>query len=113
MTNDATRATAETLPEINRRRFLLNTASVASAVAIVTPVNADEPEMTPYEQAIWHIRELERLIAEDGGSHPIILVQGKYGPSDYGALCLNSHGVMKMEGDIFRRNPAQMRGGAA
>lgn len=99
---------------ITRRLFIRNAAAVGAVGATVTAATAEAaPERTPYEQAIWHIRELERLIAEDGGSHPIILVQGKYGPSDYGALCLNYHGVMKMEGDIFRRNPAQMRGGAA
>ncbi len=77
MTNDATRATAKALPEINRRRFLLNTASVASAVAIVTPVNADEPEMTPREQAIWHMRELERLATEDGAAQVAVIISAR------------------------------------
>lgn len=40
MTNDATRATATALPEINRRRFLLNTTLAGAAVAVAAPVAA-------------------------------------------------------------------------
>lgn len=97
---------------ITRRLFIRNAAAVCAVGATVTAATVEAaPERTPHEQAIWHIRELERLIAEDGGSKPIIFVQGKYGPSDYRALCLTDEGGMKGEGDIFRKNAAQARGG--
>lgn len=99
---------------ITRRLFIRNAAAVGAVGATVTAATAEEaPERTQYEQAIWHIRELERLIAEDGGINPIILVQGTYGPKDFRCLCLNSYGQMKLDGDLFRRNPAQLRGGEA
>lgn len=40
MTTDATRANAEALPEINRRRFLLNTTMAGAAAAVAAPVAA-------------------------------------------------------------------------
>ncbi len=99
---------------ITRRLFILNAAAVGAAGATITAATAEAaPERTPYEQAVWHIRELERLIAEDGGINPIILVQGTYGPRDFRALCLNSYGEMRFDGDIFRRDTAQARGDAA
>ncbi|MHA6686893.1 twin-arginine translocation signal domain-containing protein [Mesorhizobium sp. A556] len=79
--NDATRATAEAMPEINRRRFLLNTATAGAALAVAVPAVpavADEPEMTSREQAIWHLRELERLVREDGGWDTAIMAIAKY-----------------------------------
>lgn len=79
MPNDATRATAEALPEISRRRFLLNTSMAGAAVAVAaTPVAAAEPELTPHERAIWHLRELERLANEDGASNVVVQVIGSY-----------------------------------
>ena len=78
MTNDATRATAEAMPEINRRRFLLNTATAGASLAVAAPAVAAEPEMTPREQAIWHLRELERLAREDGGSTVVVQLLSTY-----------------------------------
>lgn len=49
-TNDATRANAKALPEISRRRFLLNTTMAGAVVAVASPVAAAEPEMTPLER---------------------------------------------------------------
>lgn len=92
---DATRATTDALPAINRRRFLLNTASAASAVAIGTPVHADEPEMTPREQAIWHMRELERLATEDGAASAAVIlsVRKDYdGRSEHQLLMIDNKG---------------------
>jgi hypothetical protein len=34
--------------------------------------------MTPREQAIWHMRELERLIRADGGSRVVVQASGIY-----------------------------------
>lgn len=99
---------------VTRRLFIRNAAAAGAVGATVAAATVEAaPVLTRHEQAIWHIRELERLIREDGGSLPLIFVQGRYGPSDLGALCLNLEGEMKDDGDIFRRNPAQMRGGEA
>lgn len=76
---DATRATAETVPEISRRRFLLNTTIAGAAVAIAVPVATAEPAMTPRERAIWHMRELERLVKEDGGNSIVVQALAAYG----------------------------------
>lgn len=78
MTSDATRANAKALPEINRRRFLLNTTMAGAAVAVAAPAAAAEPEMTLRELAIWHVRELERLVREDGGWDIAVMAIAKY-----------------------------------
>jgi hypothetical protein len=72
-------------PEINRRSLLGSIAAVsaASAVAGATAAVAAsyepaEPAKTPREQAIWHLRELERLVQEDGGWDTTVIVIGKY-----------------------------------
>lgn len=66
---------------ITRRLFIRNTAAVGAVGATVAvPATAEAaPERTPHEQAIWHIRELERLVAEDGGITTYIAVMGHYG----------------------------------
>ncbi|MHA6645055.1 twin-arginine translocation signal domain-containing protein [Mesorhizobium sp. A623] len=78
MTNDATRATAEAMPTINRRRFLLHTATTGAALAVAVPATAAEPELSPREQAIWHMRELGRLVREGGGQDVVVQAIGKY-----------------------------------
>lgn len=85
---------------MDRRSFLAGAACVAAPVSAI----AAEPTKTPYEQALWHISELERLIAADGGRRPIILVQSAYGQGDYGSLALNAYGETMDEGNIFRRS---------
>lgn len=66
---------------ITRRLFIRNTAAVGAVGATVaTPAAVDAaPERTPHEQALWHIRELNRLIREDGGIATYIAVMGHYG----------------------------------
>lgn len=78
-------AAAEGMPAINRRRLLggIVAASAASAVAggsvaFAATVQPDEPKLTRSELANWHMRELERLVQEDGGSKVNILVTGDY-----------------------------------
>jgi len=66
---------------LTRRLFLRNTAA-ASAICVV-PVTAasvaspaPEPVRSPKEQAIWHLRELERLVKADGASRYVVTVVG-------------------------------------
>lgn len=61
---------------ITRRLFLRHTASAGVVAAVAAPVAAAEPEMTPREKALWHMRELERLILADGASTVTIIACG-------------------------------------
>lgn len=61
------RAAAEALPQINRRRFLLNTAVAGAAVAVAAPVVAETASLTPQKQIEFHLRELKRLLDETFG----------------------------------------------
>ncbi|MHA6643425.1 hypothetical protein [Mesorhizobium sp. A623] len=65
-------------PEINRRCFLLHTATAGAALAVAVPAVAAESEMTTRERVIWHMRELERLIREDGGTRAVVQASGIY-----------------------------------
>lgn len=159
-TNDATRATAEAMPEISRRRFLLNATMAGAAVAVAAPVAAAEPEvhplarlhelheeasalmavqnehfggewelriraphdrcpviyksldaereMTPREQAIWHMRELERLMRLDGAEKIHVAVIATYGPGDLRGLAIQDSGKLHDPDNMFAR-----KGGAA
>ncbi|TKT78398.1 hypothetical protein [Aquamicrobium sp. LC103] len=66
---------------ITRRLFLRNTAAAGAVGAAVTTPAVAEPELTPYEKAIWHMRELERLALEDGASEACVMVVGFLYPS--------------------------------
>jgi hypothetical protein len=59
------------------RRTFLRTAPVVG-LAIATPAIAAEPERTPRERAIWHLREVERLVREDGGQKVVVQAIGTY-----------------------------------
>ena len=63
MTNDVTRATAEALPEINRRRFLLNTTMAGAAVVVTTPVAAAQPDVHPLTRLHELHDEASKLMA--------------------------------------------------
>ena len=68
---------------ITRRLFLRNTAAAGAVAATVTaPVAAAEPEMTIRERAIWHMREIERLVREDGGETVVVQAIGTYTSND-------------------------------
>ncbi|MGP2493527.1 twin-arginine translocation signal domain-containing protein [Mesorhizobium sp. PUT5] len=64
---------------ITRRIFLRHTAAAGAAVAVTAPAVAAEPEMSPRDQAIWHLRELERLLREDGGTAVTVMAVATYG----------------------------------
>ncbi|TPK42651.1 MULTISPECIES: hypothetical protein [unclassified Mesorhizobium] len=99
MPNTPVRAAAEGMPNLNRRNalavsitrrfFLRSTAAGAVSVAAVAPVAA-EPEKSLLEQAIWHIRELERLAFEDGAGSVAVNIIGRDwgGPTTYSHLKL-------------------------
>jgi hypothetical protein len=103
------RASGEAMPKINRRRFLLNTTMAGAAVAAAAPVAAAEPVMTTRERAIWHMRELERLISEAGNGSVSIFACGHYtdedGQRDVRVFGLrhgridNDDGIFEQEGD--------------
>lgn len=107
--NDATRASAEAMPEVNRRRFLRGVAGAATATAVAIPAAAAEPEMTPAEQAEWHCRELVRLITQDGGRRVTVVAVADYGDNrDY-----RDHGIISLRDNAVFRNDDGMFGGKA
>ena len=109
MTNDATRATATVLPEISRRRFLLNTTMAGAAVAVAAPVAAAEPEMTVRDRAIWHMRELESLVRDDGGWDIAVMVIAKYAShQDCRMISVRPSGLLTCDDNMFA-----VKGGAA
>jgi hypothetical protein len=81
-TNDATRAIEEALPKVTRRRFLRDVAIAGAIATAAAEAAAAEPEMTPREQAIWHMRELERLVIEDGARSAMVTVVGRHWTPD-------------------------------
>lgn len=69
---------------ITRRVFLRHTAAasaVGATIAAPTAVEAS-PEPTPREQAIWHMREIERLMKEHGADDVHLTAIGTYGSHD-------------------------------
>ena len=60
--------------KLTRRLFLCNTA--AGAVVATTAAAAGAPIRSPREQAIWHLRELERLVKADGATQFVVTVCG-------------------------------------
>lgn len=91
---------------ITRRLFIRNTAAVgAVGAAVATPAAVDAaPERTPHEQALWHIRELERLVFEDGALDCHIFVGGHYSEyiegrtRDVRAISLHRGGLVDKDG---------------
>lgn len=74
---------------LTRRLFLRNTAAIGAAgVAATVPANAipavatwvSEEPMSLRDQAIWHMRELERLAIEDGAQSALIAFTGQRYP---------------------------------
>lgn len=61
--------------------------------------DAAEPQRSPHEQAIWHIRELERLIAEDGGIATYVAVMGHYRKSKRGHA-IQCRAIMSHDGRL-------------
>lgn len=109
-------ANAEGLPEINRRRLLggIAAASAASAVAGATAAAAAsyepaEPVTTPREQAIWHLRELERLVQEDGGWNTTVIVVASYtSHQDCRLISIRPNGELRCDDNMLAS-----KGGAA
>lgn len=107
--NDATRASTEAMPEINRRRFLTGAAGTATAAAVAIPAAAVEPEMTQAERLRWHVHEIAKLLRDDGAGTPLVILSGS--PREGGYLRHKSIAFMVDEGDV--RNYAGMFGGKA
>lgn len=94
------------MDKITRRLFLRTSAVAGAAVAIAAPVVAAETEITPLEQAWWHIRELERLAIEDGGKEICIIVQAGYGPENFRGMGVNAYGSPVNSGMFASRGEA-------
>lgn len=107
--NDATRASTEAMPEVNRRRFLTGAAGAATAAAVAIPAAATELGMTPVEKLRWHVLELAKLLRDDGAGTPLVILSGS--PREGGYLRHKSIAFMVDEGDV--RNYAGMFGGKA
>lgn len=102
--------------EINRRR-LLGSIAAASAVSAVVGASAAvaatyepaEPEMTPREQAIWHLRELERLVQDDGGWNTTVIVVASYtSHKDCRLISIRHNGELRCDDNMLAA-----KGGAA
>lgn len=61
---------------ITRRLFIRNTAAVGAVGATMAAPAAASPIKSLREQALWHMRELERLAIEDGAQSAMIAVTG-------------------------------------
>jgi hypothetical protein len=105
MPNSTVGANGEAMPKINRRRFLLNTTMAGAAVAVAAPAAAAEPEMTTHEKAVWHIRELERLVRECGMEKVTVMVIGvPFGSAsfrDFKVISLNYEGTIRADDGLF------------
>lgn len=91
MPNMLVQAAAEGLPKLTRRLFLRNTAAVAGVATIATVAVADEgplPTRTAKEEAIWHLRELKRLMKEDGAKRYCVMVVGNDYSDRRGVRCI-------------------------
>lgn len=75
---------------ITRRLFMSKTA-VAGVMAVSVPVAAAEPEMTAREKAIWHLRELERLVFEDGATLVSVMAIGTHYSASSNAKMIGIH----------------------
>lgn len=99
MTNDATRASDAALPKITRRAALAAIPAVAVAPAAAA---APPPAITPREQAIWHIRQLERLALDDGGVSAVVSVTATYGSGVTAGMASFRRGQIVEDGGMFQ-----------
>lgn len=92
MPNTPVQAAAEGLPKITRRLFLRNGAAVAGAATVASVAQAEAQQMAPtrtaVEEVVWHMRELERLMKEDGAGRYCVMVVGNDYPDRLGAKCM-------------------------
>jgi hypothetical protein len=107
-------ATAEGLPTINRRSLLGNLTALTAASAVAGAVASTAatyepagPAMTRREKAIWHLRELERLAVEDGGSGIVVQLVAVYdGPRDCKLLGIHYTGRLMDRDGMFAEGGA-------
>ncbi len=86
---------------ITRRLFLRNTAvagAVGATVAAPALAQGSEPR-TPRDQAIWHMREIERLMFEHGADTVHLCAIGTYGHHDNCRLIGIHHDGFVMDRD--------------
>lgn len=94
---------------ITRRLFLRNTAAAgAVGTSIAAPAVAAKPEMSDRDKAIWHMREIERLILGSGADAVHIAAIGTYGHHSnvrligihYEGHVMDRDGVFAPKGDV-------------
>lgn len=96
---------------LSRRLFISGTAASALGGS-VDPAKA-APLLSPREQALWHMRELERLTLESGAGEACIVVMGSKGAfSKCKALSLTLCGQIIDQG-LFQSGEPAVEGGAS
>lgn len=96
---------------ISRRLFLRNTAAAGAVGAVATPAAAAEVSLSPRDQVVWHMRELERLIKEAGANSAAIIVVGRGQfsggrPNEHRCLLINHSGEINEEDSMFEEGAA-------
>lgn len=91
---------------ISRRLFLRNTAAAGAVGAVATQAVAAEVSLSPRDQALWHMRELELLAKEAGSvSVAVILVgRGQFSggrPNEHKSLMIGHTGELNDEDRLF------------
>lgn len=97
---------------ITRRLFLRSVPpAVAAGTVVAIPVIAEANTETPrnevrksrHEQAVWHIRELERLIFEDGATTARVIVMGEGYPEGQRIRAIHVHpNIFVDDAGLFR-----------
>lgn len=78
-TTEAAPVTGTPLPKIGRRAEMARQAQLS---AFIDKVMEPQLLMTPREQAIWHLRELEQLLRDDGGKEITVTAIGTYSSNE-------------------------------
>lgn len=91
---------------ISRRLFLRSTAAAGAVGAVATPAVAAELRLSPRDQALWHMRELERLAKEAGASSAAIIVAGRGqfnggNPNEHRLMMIDHSGKIDEKDSMF------------
>lgn len=96
---------------ISRRLFLRNTAASSAVGAVATQAVAADVSLSPRDQALWHMRELERLAKEAGASSAAIIVAGRGqfnggNPNEHRLMMINHSGEIDEKDSMFEESAA-------
>lgn len=95
---------------ITRRIFLRSTAAAgAIGAAGVEASQASTSVMSPREQALWHLRELEKLTIASGAASAFVMVGGRFCDDDakerFPHFIVDHRGNLHEDEDLFREEP--------